>query len=252
MGRGQSSIKKTQTFHSFADTPKIKTDVIGRLVFNGQVINSGHTVEYSMDYNDDGSSVDSFFRNNSNSESLINGMNSAEQSDFKRWGKGDFMKGQQYNGFSKMNAKDQAATKTFDKYLDQSVLKDGVQVVRLSDAQLVLGKGNAKPSLSALQAAEGSVVMSKGNMSFSAASKGLKIDMMSDVNVEYKLSIPSGTRGAGMYIGNKKINKWGNRQREFMTNRDTAYRVGKTSFDATRNVFVVELQYEGRMAHDYS
>lgn len=89
-------------------------------------------------------------------------------------------------------------------------------------------------------------------MSFSAAKQGLKIDAMSSANVEYVLSIPGGSKGAGMYIGDKRINKWGNRQREFMTNRDTAYRVGKTSFDTNKNIYVVELSYVGRLAHDYS
>lgn len=252
MGSGKSPIRSGSGYKSFDDSPKIKTTVVGRVEFDGKVLREGHTVEYSMEYNGDGRNVDSFFSDNSNVDNLISGMSDKEKADFRRWAKGAFMNGQQYDGFSNMSQKDQNTTRTLDKYLDQSVLSNGVQVVRLSDAQLVLGKGNSTPTLEALQAAEGNLITSKGSMSFSAAKTGLKVNMLSNVNVEYKLSIPGGTKGAGMYIGNKSINKWGNKQREFVSNRDTAYRVGKTSFDSARNVYVVELSYEGRMEHDYS
>lgn len=54
-----------------------------------------------------------------------------------------------------------------------------------------------------------------------------------------------------MHYGDQRINAWGNQQREFMTNRDIVLRVGKTTFDNDSGKYVVDLYYEGRVAHDY-
>lgn len=196
----------------------------------------------------DGSDVAAFFKNNSNYDELINSMDGDDKDSFRGWANGWFMDGQQYNGFDSMTRSEKKMTTTFDRYLDQSTLSKGVILARSSDAQLVLGAGNKTGSLADFQAAEGSIVGSKGCMSFGAASTGLSIGSYRK-SVEYKLKIPGGTKGAGMFIGDKRINGWGAEQREFMVNRDTLFKVGKAT--ESRGTITVELTYVGRQAHDY-
>lgn len=197
----------------------------------------------------DGSEQDAFFRNNSNYSELIDNMDWEHNAAFADWTNGAWTYGQQYEGWDNMSPEERYTTQLFDDVLDQSTLDKGVILSRRSDAQLVLGKGNTSATLEQLKAAEGATITSKGNMSFSAASQGLP--MGSSGNIEYKLKIPRGSKGSGMYIGDDRVNDWGNSQREFMTNRDTSFRVGKTKYDASRGVHVVELQYLGRQPHDY-
>ena len=54
-----------------------------------------------------------------------------------------------------------------------------------------------------------------------------------------------------MYIGDDRINKWGDKQREFMTNRDIWMTVGNTEYNAEKNIFEVEIEYGGRLEHEY-
>lgn len=225
---GRGSGLRSQSFHMFGDTP------------------SG-----THEYTGDGHEQDQFFRNNSNYDELIRGMTEAQRYAFRdRWAPGWFMRGQQYGGWDNMGHTDKVYTQTFDDILDKATLKTGVVVTRLSDAQLVLGAGRKTATLEELKAAEGSIVTSKGNMSFGAAKHGLTIGQRGK-NVEYQLKIPGGSKGAGMWIGDRRINPWGQRQREFMTNRDTAYKVGKTTYDHARDVFVTEIEWVGRQKHDY-
>lgn len=191
-----------------------------------------------------------FFNENSNFDSLVNQMDKTERNHFRMWTAGEFMQGQQYKGFDGLDDYDKKLTRTYDKYLDQATLSKGVQLSRLTDAQLILGAGKKKATLAQLQAMEGNFIKSKGNMSFSAASEGLTIGAKGK-NVELKLKVPGGTTGAGMWIGDKRINGWGAKQREFMTNRDIVMRVGKTTYNKSRGVFEVEVFYEHREPHDY-
>ena len=131
-------------------------------------------------------------------------------------------------------------TMVYDKYLDRATLNESIVLSRLGSAELVLGKGNQVGNMKDLQAAKGSIVTAAGNMSFSAASEGLSIGDVGK-NVEYKLHIPGGTVGSGMWIGDKRINGFGASQREFLTNRDIAFRVGDTIQDG--NKFVVEIEF---------
>ena len=39
--------------------------------------------------------------------------------------------------------------------------------------------------------------------------------------------------------------------KKFLTNRDVWYKVGKTTYDSNRDVYVVELTYNTREKHDY-
>lgn len=203
-------------------------------------------------YDGDGKEQEDFFKKYSNFDEIIDSMDARERSAWNdHWVPGDFMYGQQYQGWDNMTRQEQAWTKTFDKFLDKSELKHGVVLTRRTDAQLVLGAGHKTATLEELKAAEGSIVTSKGNMSFGAAKHGLTIGDDSK-KIEYRLSIPGGSKGAGMWIGDKRINShFGNQQREFMTNRDTAYKVGKTTYDAKRGVYIVNIKYIGRQEHDY-
>ena len=141
---------------------------------------------------------------------------------------------------------------TLDHYLDRSEITKGVELRRLSDAQLLLGKGNKTATLEELQALKGRVVTSVGNMSSSAASQGLKIDYTSTKPIEYAIKVPPGSKGVGMWIGDTRINpRWGNKQREFLFNRDINLKIGDTHYNKERDVFEVELKYESRNKHDY-
>lgn len=192
-----------------------------------------------------------FFRNNSNAEELINEieLDPVKSVAFERWAEGRFMYGQQYDGWDNMWELDKERTQAYDDVLDKSVLKAGVEVRRQSSAELVLGKGKQTATLSELQAMKGRTVVSKGNMSTSVASQGLNIGQAKAV--EYVIKIPKGSTGAGAWIGDSRINRWGGDQREFMMNRDTVFKVGNTKYDASRKIFVTELKYVGRTAHDY-
>ena len=203
-----------------------------------------------FEYEGDGREAEDFFQQYSNFDELIREMNYDDIRAFQRWASGEFMNGQQWGDFDNMTSREQEFTRVYDKYLDRSRLDEGVQVVRYGSAELLLGRGKSlASSLSELQAMEGSVIHAKGSMSFGAAKTGLEIGGRK--NVEYKLSIPKGTTGAGMWIGDERINGWGSMQREFLTNRDVDYKVGKTTYDSKRDVYVVELRYDGRTKHDY-
>lgn len=200
-------------------------------------------------YAGDGAKTDSFFSANSNIDELEGQMTKRESNAFKAWTIGGFMGGQQYGNLKKLAPSEKENMQIYDKYLDQSTLKKGVVVTRLADAQLVLGAGKKKGSAAAFSKAEGSVVKCPANMSFAAAKQGLQIG--GGKTVEYRLKIKGGTKGAGMYIGREKLSGWGNNQREFMTNRDSYFKVGKTTHDSKRNVDVVELEYMGHDKHSF-
>ena len=212
-------------------------------------------------YEGDGSKQVEFFDKNSNYNELIEKMSYRERQAFNdKWVPGEFMRGQQYGGFENMSRSDQEATRIYDKILDQSVINKGFVTYRLSTAELVLGAGAKTGSLDDFKAMKGKVVISQGNMSTGVAREGLTIGARTSTSgsgytksVEYKIKIPGGMKGAGMWIGDSRINShFGTRQREFMTNRDVRYKVGNTRYDATRDVFVVELTYAGRLPHNYT
>ena len=191
-----------------------------------------------------------FFKDTTNFDELINDMTDPQRGDFRDWARGHFMYGQQYRGWDNMDDYDKRMTQLYDDVLDQATLSEGVILTRRSDAQLVLGKGNKKATMDELKALEGQIVTAKGNMSFGAAAQGLTIGQ-SGKTMEYRLHIPGGTKGAGMWIGDKRINGWGPGQREFMSNRDITFTIGKTTYDARRGVYQTDLYYSGKEAHDY-
>lgn len=207
-----------------------------------------------------------YMNEHSNFNSIIK---EAEKNDeswaFESWTKGQFMEGQQYKGFSKMSEKDQQATRLLDKYLDKSTLDTGIVVNRRATSEL-LGFNGDITEASDLKDLKGSVVLSKGNMSTCAAKEGLLIGSMDyEKPIGYKIHIPAGAKGAGMWVGDERINPvWKSKQREFLMNRDAVFLVGDIEDDAKAyydsrsgekfyEPFVtVNLYYIGRTPHDYN
>ena len=161
------------------------------------------------------------------------------------------MYGKQYKSFSKMTAEEQDWTRTYDKFLDKSVINSNVKVVRLATPELLLGKGIIRVTLTDLQAMKGKVITSRANLSCAAAKEGLTIGDLTK-QVEYKINIPKGSKGAGMYTGVDDIHFWGVKQREFMLNRDTMWRVGDTKWNSKRKIFETDLFFDRQLPHDYS
>lgn len=184
-------------------------------------------------YAGDGEDVAKFFEDNSNVDELITSMDSYTIRAFDDyWAPGHFMSGQQYDGWDGMDKFDQDLTRAMDRVLDRGELKEGIVVRRLSTAELVMGAGKRTATLEELQAMKGRTITSKGAMSTAAAATGLTIGSTSK-EVEYVIKIPGGerSRGSGMWIGDKRINFHGTRQREYVVNRDTWFKVGDTKYN---------------------
>lgn len=201
----------------------------------------------------DGKEAVDFFRSNSNYDELIRSMNGKDRTAFQDiWVPGHFMYGQMYNGFDSLDSSEKDAVRSYDKIIDQSVIREAFVVRRQATAEFLLGKGNKTPrSLEQLQALQGKTVTSTANMSTAAAGRGLAIGSPSSKSIEYVMKFPANTRGAGMWIGDTRINRFGVQQREFMTNRDIKFRIGQTTYNPSTRKYEVELIYEGRNEHDY-
>ena len=236
--RKADTLNKNEKYREFSD----RTD-------DGWDFDSGRRSEGGKEQVD-------FMNRTSNYNELIDKMSGTERNHFRKvWAPGYFMWGQKYGKFSDMDTNLQDATRTFDKYLDQAENREGFIVRRLGTAELVLGAGDTVPrSLEQLQALKGRVVTSKGSMSTSLAAHGLPIAYSiasSGKKMEYEIRIPGKSKGAGMWIGDKRINGWGTRQREFMTNRDSSFVIGDTRYDASRGVYVTQLTWVGHEKHSY-
>jgi len=209
------------------------------------------TTEDEWDYAGYGEDTIDFFKKNSNYSELVDEMDEDEREAFHQWCSGIMMGGDQYNGFDNMSDHKQMLTRTYDKYLDRATLDESIELRRLATPELVLGAGHRTATLEELKAMKGRIVTSKGNMSTAAASEGLGIGSSRSKPVEYAFKIPAGSTGAGMWIGDHRINGWEAKQREFMMNRDTSFRVGKTTYDKKRGKYIVEMEYVGLGEHDY-
>ena len=201
-----------------------------------------------------GEEVDQFFRDNTNNYDLIEEASRDRQAirAFDSWSVGDFMDGQQYGGFSNMDTDLQDKTRIFDKYLDRSVINKGFETRRLASAELLRGSGNRGITEQQLKNLVGETFITQGNMSTSAASTGLDIGY-GEKPIEYIFAFPKGSVGAGMWIGDRRINdEWGNQQREFMTNRDSAFKLESYKWNEKRKLFEVKMKWVGHGEHDYS
>lgn len=210
-------------------------------------------------YERDGGATNRWFLEHSNAQELYDEINKDRDEWLAfdhTWVYGHFMDGQQYEGFSKMDKEDQDATRIYDKYLDRSTINTPFVVHRRATAELLLGKGNRTATEEDIQRMIGQEIYSRGNMSTGAAREGLTIG--SNKQIEYEIRVPSGT-GYGMWLGNDDVNSYyGDRQREFMLNRDlilmpVSYeRVGGSGRAHGRAEYRVVLEVVRRIEHDYS
>ena len=198
---------------------------------------------------DPGISTTQWFENNSNYKELVGKITNEEKNAINDYTKAMFMNGQLYNGFSKMSDVEKKTCRILDNFLDKSVIKSNVKVARLSTLELLFGAGNKKATLEQIRAMKGKIVYSASFLSTCAAKEGI---IPLDKNVEYKIHIPAGSKGVGMYIGGPNINQFAQYQREFLVNRDINFRVGDTKWNNKRKIFETDLFFEDLLPHDYS
>lgn len=201
-------------------------------------------------YTGDGQEQEDWFKQHSNYDDLISNMTNDERSAFLRWAEGYFMDGEMYKGWERMGSSSKEYTQIYDKILDRATLDHGVIVARDSTAELIFGKGHKTTTLEELKAAQGQVVTTASALSSGAASTGLSIGDSSK-QILYRISIPAGAKGAGMWIADSRIHGWGRRQLEFMINRDSTFKVGKTVWDDRLKKYVVSLKWLGHSKHEY-
>lgn len=242
-GRGASSGKKREAASKDATSLVYKE-------FTDKPL-SPATPGDTYDYGERGSETTKWFEENTNFREIIKSMTPSDTMALREFTIGTFMNGQQYKGFSSMTSTEQRYVRSYDSMLDKSVVSANVKLTRFATPELLLGGGVKKTTLAELQAMKGKVITSKANLSSAAAKEGLSIGDAKKT-VEYKIHIPAGSRGAGMYIGVHGVHAWGERQREFMLNRDTKWQVGDSRYDKKRGVFEVDLYFDGRLPHDYS
>lgn len=211
-----------------------------------------------FEYDGDGTEQIEFFKKYSNAYDLIDNMTPSERDSFEAWTRGEFMDGQSWEDWDTMDSRGYASlrelhkwTRDFDKILDKATLNRGIVVTRDTTAELLFGKGKTVGTLDEFKALEGKNIFAKGSMSTGAASTGLGIGSSSGKQVRLRISIPSGAKGAGMWIGDYRIHGWGAKQLEFMTNRDSWFKVGKTTFDKASGMYVVNIKWVGHDKHDY-
>ena len=195
-----------------------------------------------------------WIKNNTNNDDLIAELAASSDFDemnaFDFWARGSFMGGQMYGDWDDMNSREQGAVRVYDKFIDRSVFSKGVVVARVASPELLFGKGHYDTNLAELQAMKGAVIKCKSCLSTSAAQEGLTI--WDNEPIEYKIKIPAGAKGAGMWISDPRINRtFKTSQREVMMNRDSKYRVGSTKYNAARGVYEVELEWIGHDPHKY-
>ena len=201
-------------------------------------------------YEGDGHHQLEWFSEHTNIDEIADNLTTIDMSAMRYWIEGRFMLGGQYRGWDNMDRLEKLCTQTYDDLIDRSTLDRGVTVVRRTTAELIFGAGHKTATLAELQAAEGRIVESKANISTGAAAEGLTIGGYK--KHEFRIHIPGGSTGAGMWIGDPRINKiFGVEQREFMMNRDISVRVGKTTYDSSKDIYVTDLTYIGRQEHDY-
>ncbi len=204
----------------------------------------------TYDYGYDGAETTKWFEDNSNFRTILGAATAEDRDALEAFTTGHFMNGQQYLGFSSMSSRDQRFVRSYDKMLDQAVMRSSVTLTRSSTAELLFGGGKKTATLEELQSMKGRVVTSKANLSSAAAKRGLTIGDGSK-QIEYKIHVPAGSKGAGMYIGVNGYHAWGERQREFMINRDTDWRVGDTRYNKKTGMYEVDLYFQGLLPHDY-
>ena len=189
------------------------------------------TARHDLGFNSDDGETDRWFSEHTNSDQLFDdifenlGENTQAYLAFYHWLHGDFEHGEQYMNFSDMPKQHQNDTKLFDEYIDRSVLDKGIVVHRTSTPELLFGAGKKLVTEEDLQKIIGKEIVSKSNLSTSAASEGLRIrgDVLGGKHyrqIDYEIKVPSG-KGNGIYLNNTKHDfQASDDQREFMLRRD--------------------------------
>lgn len=206
------------------------------------------------EYRDNDGATAKWFLDNSNVDQLISSMDSNTQEAFRVWCEGFFMGHEQWGRWQDMSTGDRQRLSRIEKILDKSVVNNSVEVTRMSTWRLINNNSKDELSLEQLKAMKGQYIFSRGAMSTAAASQGLSISWRGGIDdpkkpVEYKIIIPAGSKGAGMWVGDKRINGWGDKQREFLMNRDSFYKVGNSHYDSKRNKTIIELIWSGHAKH---
>lgn len=140
--------------------------------------------------------------------------------------------------------------KHLDSLTDRSNFTKSFKVTRLSNGNLLGIKGQVF-SFESLKELEGAYIHSFGYLSCCVADKGLAL-RDSSKQFQYNIYIPPNSRGAGIFLGYKNINRLkGISQREFLTGRDGIYKIGKIKdFDTVKKIYEIDLYYIGRYEHD--
>lgn len=184
------------------------------------------------------------------------------QKAFDDWAMGRLM-GASREDYQDLSQSRQNIIKSLDKYIDKSELYQGIQVHSLGGASILTGQGRWVVPQN-LDAYVGNTIKFKTQISTAVAADGLSIGKDVGIgrgkNVDYVFNVPPG-KGTGMWIGDTRINGWGDRQREFILNRDTVRKVTgykKVTYKETdgwdshnREIWQVQLEYVGRERHKY-
>lgn len=212
-------------------------------------------------YEGDGAETVAWFKEHSNYDEVIKSLTREERRAWDdEWVPGTYMTGELYRPWDELSDSAKHDLKIFDKTLDQATLDEGIIVRRRSTTEFLFGERFGRDELSADKFKEmrGTIITADAPMSTGAAAHGLKISSSgAHKPVEYVIHIPGGTKGAGMWIGDERINSgFGAEQREFVVNRDTAFAVGRTIVGKDPidhdDVYQVHLYYVGRKKHKYS
>ena len=202
----------------------------------------------------------------SNNDELIRQItkDSGARQAFEDWASGRLM-GASREDYQDLSLSRQIIIKNLDKYIDKSELYQGIQVHSLGGASVLTGQDRYFVPQN-LDAYIGNTIQFKTQISTAVAADGLSIGKDVGIgrgkNVDYVFNIPPG-KGAGMWIGDTRINGWGDRQREFILNRDTVWKVtgykkvtykesgGWGGGSHNREIWQVQLEYVGRERHKY-
>lgn len=192
-----------------------------------------------------------FFKQNSNAYELYKTLNDKDKEAWYEWCTGWFMGGEMYGNLSKLPPKVQDWIRSYDKIIDKARLYQGITVYRDSTFELINNGSSMSLDLNQLKRMEGNIVTCKSMMSCAAANTGLLIgSSKASKPVVYKINIPPSI-GAGIWVGDDSINPtWGAIQREYVTSRDSAFKVGK-SYKQPDGRYVVELTWIGKEKHTW-
>lgn len=198
---------------------------------------------------EDHKKVIDWFAEHSNNQDIFNNLSPEDGSLIWDWISGIFMNGSLYPDSSFYDEQSHAH---INSILDQSTLDTGITVRRRAATELLFGAHERRRDIvgSDLADLRGGIIMNEAPMSTAAAGSGLTIGgSLRSKPIEYVFHIPGGVKGAGLYIGDPKINEaFGPYQREFIINSNAMWMVGN-SHKNDNGVWEVEMYYLGQRPH---